>query len=805
MNINVSYDWLKQYVKLKETPEEFAKRMSLSGPGVEKIIPLGELLEKVVVGYVTDVKPHPNADKLRLAAVDIGTRTVTIVCGGSNLLSGQWVAVALVGAKVRWHGAGDVVELTPAEIRGVKSDGMICAANEIGLFDAFPHAEREILDLNASLPGMKLKPGTPIADALGFAGDVVMDTEVTSNRVDATGMVGMAREAAAILNRPFVWKPAKRAKAKKAGAKQAVPVRVTSKNLCPRYMAVRIDGVTVGPSPWWLKRRLMSAGLNSINNVVDITNFVLLELAQPMHAFDAATVQKGIEVRLARRGEKIRALDKKEHQLDDAMLVIADAEKPIAIAGIMGGEATSVQSNTTSIVLEAATFDPVSIRRTSRKLNLQSDSQLRFEKGLSSEAPADALARAVELVLELAGGKLRGPVTDVRAGTYAAKAFSITTEEVNALIGVALPQAEMTGVLRRLGFKVSTAGKKITATVPWWRDHDIEMARDLVEEIARVYGYANIPAVVPVGLAPRPMDEELAWEDRLKEVVKGAGMVETYSYSFVSPDLLERAGYDSSAMLHVQNPLTADLAIMRTTLLPSLLQIASENREKAPVQRLVEIANVYYPTSAGWKDLPDEQLEMGALFMGMENAWKNAKGFVEHVLHEMGIGQVSWRRLSTDAFWHPGRTVQAFVNEALVATVGEVSPNIAERFKLDGRVALVDMPLERAIPFATTTKRYVPVSPFPSAKRDLAILVDARTEYDDLARVIMRVDPLVKGVEWFDTYTGKNLPSGMKSVAMHLEFSSSARTLESGEVDGLMQKVQFALKETFNAEVRAQA
>jgi phenylalanyl-tRNA synthetase beta chain len=801
MNSLISYDWLNEYVDLKKiTPDEFAKRMSLSGPAVEKIIPQGADLAKVVVGHVVEVKPHPNADKLRLAMTDIGSSKVTIVCGGSNLKADQWVAVALVGAKVRWHGEGDLVELTPAEIRGVKSDGMICAANEIGLFEAFPHAEREILDLGVAIPDMKLKAGTPLADALGLSSDVVMDVEVTSNRVDAMGMVGMAREASAILKAPCTWKPSV---LKGRKALPSVPVKVSAKKLCPRYMAVRIDGVKVGSSPWWLKRRLMSAGLNSINNIVDVTNFVMLELAQPMHAFDAKMVEGKIDVRLARAGEKIHALDGRTHELTDTMLVIADAAQPIAIAGVMGGQSSGVASNTTSIILEAAVFDPVSIRRTARALNIQTDAQLRFEKGLSVQAPPDALARAVELILELAGGEVVSAVTDVVAETYTPQVFSISADEINALIGVDLPQREMVDSLRRLGFRISTTGKKIRAVVPWWRDHDIEFARDLVEEVARVYGYANIPAVVPVGLAPRPMQPELYWEERVRDISKGAGCIEAYSYSFVSKELMEKAGYDPSVMLHLQNPLTVEYEVMRTTLLPSLLQAASENRERESVMRLFEVANVYYPTTSGWKDLPMERAELGAIYLGMKEPWRQAKGYVEHVLAECGIEEVSWRRLSTDSFWHPGRTVQAFVRGDLIATVGEVSPKISERFKLDGPVALVDLAMHVLVAHATDAKRYVPFSTYPPAKRDIALVVDMRTEYDDIARCIRETDPLVASVEWFDTYQGKNLPEGKKSIAMHLVMSSPDRTLEREEVDAVMERVSLALKESFHADIRS--
>ncbi|MFA5935431.1 MAG: phenylalanine--tRNA ligase subunit beta [Patescibacteria group bacterium] len=803
MNSLISYDWLKEYVDLKKvTPEEFAKRMSLSGPAVEKIIPQGADLDRVVIGQVLEVKAHPNADKLRLALTDVGSSKVTIVCGGSNLAEGQWVVVALVGAKVRWHGEGDLIELKPAEIRGVKSDGMICAANEIGLADAFPHAEREILDLGVAVPDMNMKPGTPIADALGLSSDVVMDVEVTSNRVDAMGMVGMAREASAILNKSFTWKPSKSVP-KPKGKAAKVSVGVSAKKLCPRYMAVRIDGVTVGPSPWWLKRRLASAGLNSINNIVDITNFILLELAQPMHAFDAAMIEKGIDVRMARKGEKIHGLDGRDHKLDDSMLVIADASKPVAIAGIIGGQASGVASNTTSIILEAATFDSVSIRRTARTLSVQTDAQLRFEKGLSTQGLPDALARAVELVLELAGGHIASTIADVVAEKYKARSFTISSDEIESLIGVPLPKQEMIAILRRLGFKVSATGKKITAVVPWWRDHDIELARDLVEEIARVYGYANIPAVVPIGLAPRPMQADLFWEDRVRDISKGAGLIETYSYSFVSKELMEKASYDPSGMLHLQNPLTADLEIMRTTLLPSLLQAASDNREREDEMRLFELANVYYPSAAGWKDLPDERAEFGALFHGIKEPWKVAKGHVEQILAECGIENVSWRRLETDSFWHPGRTVQAFINGELVATLGEVSPKISARFKLEGSVALIDLAMQTLVAQAVIAKQYRPLSPFPPAKRDLAVVVDQRSEYDDLARAIRAVDPLVNEVEWFDTYQGKNLPSGKKSVAMHLTLSSVDRTLESAEVDAVMEKIALALKETFRADIRS--
>jgi phenylalanyl-tRNA synthetase beta chain len=584
-------------------------------------------------------------------------------------------------------------------------------------------------------------------------------------------------------------------------------VTVTDKKLCPRYQAVKMSGIKVGPSPWWLKRRLLSAGLRPVNNVVDITNFVMLELGHPIHAFDAEKLAgEAIEVRRARVGESLAALDGKTYTFDDTTLVIADVEKPVAVAGIMGGEHSGVTGATTSLVFEAATFDPVSVRRSARKLNLYSDAQLRFEKGLSTEAPPLALARAVELCLELAGGAVASAVVDVSAGKYKPQQFSVETAEVNALIGVDLPVKEMKDTLTRLGFKVGGTSKKITAVVPWWRDHDIESGRDLVEEMARVYGYANIPAVVPVGIATQPVDAELVWEDRVRTLAKGAGYTETYSYSFVSKELLEQAGYSAAHALRIQNPLSADFEFMRPSLLPSLIQTIVENQERFRAQRLFEVAHVYvHPTDAAptaWKTLPVEALHLGAARLGGEQAWREAKGFVEHLLAELGIQGVTWTALKDEMFWHPGRSVQAFQGEHLLATVGELHPAIAEAFKLEGRLALVSMPLAEVFGHATATKAYVPLPVFPEAKRDLAVVVDREVEVSILAREMREAHPLVKQVEWFDTYVGKGLADGKKSVAFHLVFATPERTLSSEEVDAAMERIEHVLKQRVGAEVR---
>ncbi len=799
MNILASYDWLKEYVDLKDIdPQAFASRISLSGPGIERLYPQGKDLDGIVVGQILEVKPHPNADKLRIVTVDIGVKHATIVCGGSNLEEKQWVAVAVIGSKVRWHGEGELIELKPIEIRGEKSEGMICAANEIGLFDAFPHSEKEILNLGTALVGaiheLPLRGGMPLAVLLGISGDTVLDIEITTNRPDALGMVGLAREAATILKQPFLWKASKLPSVKALAA-----VSVNESAFCSRYIGTRIDGVKIGHSPWWLKRRLLSAGLRPINTVVDITNYIMLELGHPMHAFDTEKLSQNLlVVRSAKQGETMEALDGKTYELEDGMLVIADADRPQAVAGIMGSETSAVTTGTTSIFLEAATFDPVSVRHTARKLNLYSDAQLRFEKGLSVVAPTDAMARAIELVCELCGGTVFG-LSDFQVKPYEAPTFSIALAKISELIGVPMEKKECVDTLKRLGFTVKADARMLIATAPWWRDHDIESGRDLVEEIARVYGYANLPAVFPPSLMPKEPVLLLRQEDRVTDLAKQAGCTETYSYSFTSRETQEMAGFDPTSMLAVANPLSGDFEFMRTSLLPSLLQVAMQNQERFRTQNLFELKNVYFPREG---QLPEEQPQFGALILGNDVAWKQAKGLAEHILKGLGISQVTWKKLSDDSFWHPGRSAQAMVGDHLVATIGELHPTIAERYQFEGNVALVDMSLPQVFALASDVKRYHPIPVYPSSNRDLALLVDIGISAQDIIAKLREANVLIQSVAWFDTYKGKGVPEGRKSIAFHFEIGASDRTLETADVDTVMEQVIQEAKNRFQAEVR---
>ncbi len=798
MNLLASYDWLKEYVRVTESAEQFAARVSLSGPGIERLYPQAPLYQHMVVGYVKNIEPHPNADKLRLAKIDLGERVATVVCGGANLAADQWVVVALPGASVRWHGEGELIKLTPTEIRGIASEGMICAANEIGLFDAFPHGERDILDLGKAFKKDKnvvFTAGQPFARFLGLEADTIMDIEVTTNRPDAMGIVGLAREAAAILKQPFTWKTPKL----KQGS-EPLTVHVSDKRLCPRFMAVRIDGVKVGPSPWWLKRRLLSAGHRPINNVVDITNYILHELARPMHVFDANKIQGDLHVRAAKTGESLKALDGKTYQLDAHHLVVADAQGPQSIAGIMGGEESGATSDTTSVIFECAVWEPAHIRKTARELNLSSDSQSLFEKGLSTESCPVGIARAIELCLKLAGGKVSSVVADVEAHPYKQLTYSTTVKEVNELTGVELTKTDIKDTLKRLGFGVSIKGATITANIPWWRDHDIESGRDLIEEIARVYGYANIPAVYPTAPAPKAPNQALKHEQRLREVIKGAGYTETFGYSFISKELAEKANFDPACLLRVQNPLSADFEYMRTSLAPSMLQTVAENQERFGSQRLFEVANVYFPRK---HDLPSEEAECIISVLEKDDAFHAAKGITEQILNEFGIKNVEWKPLEdNDLFWHPGRTVQAFKGEHYLATVGEVHPTITTRFKIEDRLAFADIPLQQLFSAAQSTKTYQPLPTFPQAKRDIAPIVAKEVTVRAIEETVRETSPLLRSIEWSETYQGQGIPNGKKSLTFHLMFGQADRTLETAEVDAAMQAIEATLTANFQAEWR---
>ncbi len=814
MNILASYTWIRAYLKTDATVEDFIKHMTAAGNSVERIEYLRDRFKHIVVGIVQSVDTHPHADKLRVAMVDIGTAVVQIVCGGTNVKKKQCVAVALPGSSVRWHGKGEPIILQETEIRGLKSHGMICAPEELG-FEITLEGERPIWDLTKIT---KAEPGTPLAEALDID-DCIMDIEVTSNRPDCMGIVGQAREGFAAVGGKFSWKPKKlqplptRSSQPKADqplaekGEDALKIRVEAPDLALKYETVVMDGVKVGPSPWWLQKKLLLAGHKPVNNVVDVTNFVLLELGHPLHAFDAAALAgESIVVRRAKMGEQIEALDGKTYALKSDMLVIADAEKPAAIAGIIGGMRTGTNAGTTRIVIESAAFHPANIRQTARALTMQTDASLLFEKGLSTQATSPALARAVELIKKVAGGRVASNVSTFDATPYQAPMFSFDPKKAAALMGVDIPAKDQVALLKRLGFALKKNGKTFDVSVPYWRDHDIENSRDFVEEIARLFGYANIPAILPVGepyaVSPHPI---LVWERRAKESLRAAGLTESYNFSFVSAKQLERYGIALSAAVKIANPLSSDQEYMRPSLIPTLLTAVESNQRRQPQSELFELAPVYEPNGA---DIPEQKMRLTLALSGVdgEEGFRRARGVLERLLQDMGIRGFRLERLASgtdDARWHRMRSAAIWIGQHdHVGMIGHISSATASAFGIEQPTFLVELFFDKVVEHATSAVSYRPIPAFQEVKRDLAIVVDRKTAYTDVEHALKAASGLLEAVELFDVYRGMGVPEGKKSLAMHLSFRAANRTLSAVEIETELGKAQDALKEKFDAILR---
>ncbi len=797
MNIKIGHDWLNELAPNSWTPAKLAAELSLRGAGVERIEYLSESLAHLYVGQVLELKKHPNADKLQLVKVDLGKKTIELVCGGTNLYKGMSVVVALVGAKVRWHGEGDLITLQAAEIRGVKSEGMICAANEIGLAAAFPHAEREVMDLTDK----KLKPGLPLSVALDLD-HPVFDIEVTTNRPDLLSAIGLAREVATITGVKLKL-PKLQATSYKLQANLPLKVSVADSKLCPRYQAVVMRNVKVEASPWWLQKKLITAGIRPINNIVDITNYILLLTAQPMHAFDYEKLEaREIVVRMAKNGEKIQALDGNSYNLKDNMLVIADAKHPAAIAGVMGGQNSAITKETTTIVFESANFDPTSVRKTSQSLNLRSDSSMRFEKGLSTYGTADALAMAVELAEELAGAEVASKVYDSKRGAYVPKKYSFPIAGFASYLGVTLKNTEIKKILEQLGFKVKMTAKDLVAEVPWWRDHDIDDGRDLVEEVARIYGYHRLPSTLPVGAPPIAEENKiLKLEDKTKNYLKGERFSELYTYSFISETLLQNINWPKSSALRVFNPLSDDFIYMRPTLLPGMLLTIAQNQEEQEAGKFFEVSNIYIKNKSG---LPTESSRLVAATYskdGSERGFYEMKNLVAGLLGELGIHNLEMAQVENLSY-HPARVVQLHIGKHIIGWVGQLHPKIAAQSNIDRTVFVAELDLDSLASMSLAQTSYAPVSAYPSVKRDIAFVVSEHTLWQDIEKLISASSGLIKKIELFDTYRGKNLGAGKKSLAVHLLFNAKDRTLEAAEADAVLEKISLALKEKFKAEIR---
>ncbi len=805
--MKVPLSWLKEYVDIVVPVEELAHRLTMAGTEVGGINTIGGWKD-CFVGQVAKVEKHPNADRLTLCTVDTGDERLQVVCGAPNVADLQKIAFARIGAVLFDTHSGRWEPLKAARIRGVVSEGMICSQQELGIGD--DHTGILVLPEEAPV-------GTPLSDYLG---DHILDLEVTPNRPDCLSILGVAREVAALTG-ATVREPDCSYPEDGEPVGNLVQVEIADPDLCKRYTASIVLGVEVGPSPRWLQDRLLKAGMRSINNVVDITNYVMLEYNQPLHAFDFQTLKEGrIVVRRARPGEVLLSLDGVEHKLSGSMLVIADARDAVALGGVIGGAQTEMAEGTTNVLLESATFDPINNRRTAQALHISTEASTRFEKGLSPELAPMALRRATQLIHQIAGGKAATGIIDVfpAGASYKAPSLTLTMERLRKVLGVSLPIGKVEAALKSLGFLCQAGdGGTLNVTVPYWRS-DIGLEDDLVEEVARIVGYDEIPTTMLSTPIPHQRPRYLeGMRDRAKDLLAAFGMQEVITYPVTSLENLTKvkAVDGGPKPLKLANPLSSQQGYLRTTLRASLLSTLAFNRphEEGPIC-IFESGRVFLPEDG---ELPVEREVLAGLLSGPrgEPHWLSeggelgflgfyeAKGIVEKLIDHLGIRE--WKiEPAQDPILHPGKCAGISADGAPLGVMGEVHPGVAEDFGIEGSPVLIfELDLEalvKAVPEGE--QRYSPLGRFPSATRDLSILVDREVPAATVEGIIAN-QALVSKVRLFDVYTGDNVAAGERSLAYHVYFQSPDRTLTAEEVNAALQDVLLALEREVGAKLRA--
>ena len=797
--MNVTLNWLKAYIDFEFSPNELADRLTMLGVEVESVKHLGADLEGVVVGSVASIRPHPNADKLVLCQVDTGgAEELQIVCGAPNVREGMLAPVATIGATLPVG-----LTIKRAKLRGETSEGMLCSEKELGLSDA----AAGLMELPTDIP-----LGTPLSEALGLD-DVVFELEITPNRPDCLSLIGIAREIRAEIGNPLK-PPTVDLTESDIDAQELTSVTIDAPDLCPRYAARVIQGVKVAESPAWLQQRLASVGIGVINNIVDVTNFVLMEYGQPLHAFDYHKLTENrIVVRRAREGEHITTLDEVERELTPDMLVIADAEQPVALAGIMGGYDSEITEATCDVLLESAYFNPSSVRATAKALGISTEASYRFERGADPGVVLAALDRASQLIAELAGGTICEGVVDVYPGQQPLTEIQLRPERVNFVLGTTLEASEMVQILNRLGFDVDATGGIYHVTVPTFRA-DITREIDLIEEIARVHGYDNIPTTLPKGDIPVPsQDPKTEIRKRIKHFLLAAGMMEAVNYSFCDPNCFDKIRLNPDDplrnTLRLQNPLSPEMSVLRTTLTPGLLANAQHNRNhQIDTIALFEIGGVF--VHDGEEKEPERVAGVLAGQIG-EGVYSDPyrppdffdiKGLVEEMLEVCGV--VDWTLQKTDTpTFHPGRNAEVLLGDKRIGVFGEVHPEVLENYDLPYKAYLFEFDLEGLTDAATFAKRFEPISVYPKVARDLAIVVDKEILSDmPTALIYTTGGDSVDSVRLFDVYEGEQVPKGKKSLAYTITYHSATETLTDKAVNALHDEVVKGLNRELGAELR---
>ena len=797
--MNTALSWIKAYVpELECTDQEYTDAMTLTGTKVEGFERLDKNLKDIIVGEILSIEKHPDADKLIVCQVNIGEKTLQIVTGAPNVQVGDKVPVVIDGGKVAGgHDGGplpeDGITIKNGKLRGVESFGMMCSIEELGSDrNYYPEAPEY---------GIYIFPkDTPAgADAIELLGlhDTVFEYEITSNRVDCYSVLGIAREAAATFKKPFV-PPVVEVKGNGEKVEDYISIEIADKDLCTRYCGRVVKNIKFGPSPEWMQRRLAKSGIRPINNLVDITNYVMEEYGQPMHAFDLSTIRGNkIVVKRANDGDKFVTLDGQERTLDKDILMINDAEGPVAIAGIMGGENSMITENVTTVLFESATFNGANIRKSAKRLGLRTDASGKFEKGLDPRNAIEAINRACALVEELGCGEVVGGIADACADLPELRTIPFEPEKINALLGTDVSVDEMMEIFKRIELSYDSSTNLLT--IPSFRQ-DLIANCDIAEEIARFYGYDKIPVTLPSGGNAGGLSYKLRVEQKCRDIAEYCGFSQGMTYSFESPKVFDKLLIPADApernAIAISNPLGEDFSIMRTLPLNGMLtSLATNYNRRNKNVKLYELANIYIPKALPLTDYPDERMQLTFGFYG-EGDFFTMKGVVETVLSGLGAKKrEEYDPNSNKPFLHPGRQANVIYDGEVIGYLGEIHPAVCDNYSIKGRVyvAVLDMP--KIMPITSYDRKFEGIAKFPAVTRDISMVVPKTVLAGQIEKIILqRGGKILESFELFDIYEGEQIDKDHKSMAYALSFRDKTKTLQDDDVNAAMKKIMNGLE-----------
>ncbi len=801
--MKASVEWLKDYSDIDVDVKELGDILTLTGTKVETIDSKGHNIKNVVIGKILSVEKHPDSDHLVICQVDLGKEKVQIVTGAPNVKALDIVVVAKDGSELPGN-----VKIKKGMLRGVESYGMMCSCGELDIpVTRFPNQiENGLMILPKE---MEKHLGEDVVDVLNLKEDII-DFEITPNRTDCFSIEGIGRETAVSLNKKFK-DPHKNLYEMKVENKdniEGLSVKITAPDLCYRYIARVVKNVKIGESPDWMKRRLEACGIRSINNIVDITNYVMLELGQPMHAFDINSIAgKKIIVRRAKNGEKITTLDEQERALDDSMLVIADEKKPVAIAGVMGGLNSEIENTTSTVVFESAVFNGGNVRKTAKKVGLRTEASSRYEKGLPAENAIRAINRAVELVVEIgAGEEVKGKV-DVYPTKQDIPEVKLDVKKINNLLGLDVSEKEIIKILEKLEMKVEN-----NKVIPPYFRTDINYVADLAEEVARFYGYDKIPnTLIEAGTTLGIRTKLQKVQDKIKEALVNKGLSEIYTYGFYNISELDKCNISKNSLLrketiNIRNPLSEDYSVMRTTTLPSMMEALSiNNSKKNKTALLFDISRVYKNVDGQIEkgENPNEEFIITLGCYGEEMDFYVLKGIVETVLKVASVQRYELIAEKSLPSYHPGKTAKICIGKDVIAVFGEIHPEVCENYDISKKTYIAEIALEKLVKYGRTAKKYEEVPKYPAVERDIALLIGEEIEVAEIEKAIQRKGKkIIEEIELFDVYRDSKLGNKKKSVAYSLKFRAKDRTLNEEEINEIMNGIIAELERAFGAELR---